>query len=366
MYKIDEEQMNRDLKELYNRAEPSMKEYETSRYIKMRLKEMGLEYTEAFETGVFGTLDTGADKTVAVRADMDALPFDEKGGQYRHLCGHHSNMTTLLTVLNVMVNIKSKLNVNVRFIFQPAEEVVSGSVQMIKAGCMDGVSEIFATHTTPDVEFGHVALVEGGTMAGSNHFDILLKGMSTHAAMPHMGTDTVTAAAEYIMSCQTILTRKKSPILDGLISFGKINGGEAANILPEEVKLEGTFRYFDKSVKKLIEHGMRVRLKNLEDFYGILAEYNVHEGTPPVICDAGIVSRLRDICIKKEIPLGEYEKSMGGEDFAYYLDHAPGAFIWIGVREGEDHPPLHNKKYTVPEGAPLPGVRLICEYLLGF
>ncbi len=152
------------------------------------------------------------------------------------------------------------------------------------------------------------------------------------------------------MSCQTILTRKKSPILDGLISFGAINGGSAANILPEEVRLAGTFRHFDKSVKKLIEHGMRVRLKAIEDFYGVMHKFTVHEGTPPVICDRNIVNKLRNICEEKGIKVTEYEKSMGGEDFAFYLDHAPGAFVWQGVRQGESHPPLHNSEYTVPEG----------------
>ncbi|PLX66836.1 MAG: hypothetical protein C0603_11610 [Denitrovibrio sp.] len=364
MYNIDEKQMNKDLKELYDRAEPSTKEFETSKYIKSRLDEMGLTYKEAFVTGLFGTLDVGAKKTIALRSDMDALPYNEACTEYRHLCGHHANMTTLLTVLEVMVKMKDKLNVNIRYIFQPAEELVSGSVEMINAGCMEGVDEILASHTSPDIEYGFAALVEGGTMAGSNHFDIVFKGMSTHAAMPHMGTDTVTAAAEYIMSCQTILTRKKSPILDGLISFGSINGGSAANILPGELRLAGTYRHFDKSVKQLIEHGMKVRLKAIEDFYGIMGEFTIHEGTPPVICDKSIVSKLHKICEEKGIVVTEYEKSMGGEDFAFYLEHAPGAFIWQGVRQGDSHPPLHNSKYTVPEGATLPAVKLLSEYLL--
>jgi len=366
MYKIDEKQMSRDLKELYDRAEPSLKEYRTSEYLKKRLDEIGLEYTECFETGIFGTLDTGADRMIAIRADMDALPYTEDRSQYRHLCGHHANMTTLLTTLSVLAKIKDKLNVNVRFIFQPAEELVSGSVEMIKAGCMEGVSEILATHTSPDIDYGRAALVEGGTMAGSNHMEIIIKGMSTHAAMPHLGTDTVTAAAEFIMSCQTILTRKKSPILDGVISFGAVNGGSAANILPEEVRLEGTYRHFDKSVKELIEHGIKLRLKNISDFYGVQTEFKIHDGTPPVICDKNIVDRLRSLCVEKGIEFTDYEKSMGGEDFAFYLEHAPGAFIWQGVRQGESHPPLHNKAYTVPEGATLPAVRLLTEYMLSF
>lgn len=364
MYQIDEKQMNEDLRQLYSIPEPSMKEFETSKYIKKRLGEMGLSYTEAFGTGLFGTLDVGADVTIGIRADMDALPYNEEKTEYRHLCGHHANMTTVLTILETLVKVKDKLNVNVRFVFQPAEELISGSIEMIKEGCMEGVSEMFATHTAPDVDYGYAAVVEGATMAGSVHFDVKIKGISTHAAMPHLGTDTVTAAAEYIMSCQTILTRKKSPILDGLISFGAINGGSAANILPGEVRLSGTFRYFDKSVKPLIEHGMKVRLKNLEDFYGVKGELILHDGTPPVICDKEIVQRLAETAKAKDIPLGYHEKGMGGEDFSYYLDHAPGAFIWQGARQGESHPPLHNKNYTVPEGATLPGVRLLVEYIL--
>lgn len=364
MYHIDEKQMSIDLKELYDRAEPSMKEFKTSEYIKKRLTEMGLTYKEAFNTGVFGTLDVGAGRTIAIRADIDALPYSADGKEYRHLCGHHANMTTLLTILNTLVKMKDKLNVNVRFIFQPAEELISGSLYMIEAGCMEGVDEIFATHTSPDVEYGYAALVEGGTMAGSNHFDIIIKGLSTHAAMPHLGTDTVTAAAELIMSCQTILTRKKSPIMDGVISFGSVNGGSASNILPEEVRLSGTYRHFEKEVKQVIEYGMKVRLKNIEDFYGVQTEFIIHDGTPPVICDRDVVGKLRRICEDKSIKVAEYKKSMGGEDFAYYLDHAPGAFIWQGVRQGESHPPLHNKNYTVPEGATLPAVRLLTEYLL--
>ncbi len=173
MYNIDEKQMNKDLKELYDRAEPSTKEFETSKYIKSRLDEMGLTYKEAFVTGLFGTLDVGAERTIALRSDMDALPYNEERTEYRHLCGHHANMTTLLTVLEVMVKMKDKLNVNIRYIFQPAEELVSGSVEMIDAGCMEGVDEILATHTSPDIEYGVAALVEGGTMAGSNHFEIV-------------------------------------------------------------------------------------------------------------------------------------------------------------------------------------------------
>jgi len=365
MYEIDKSQISIDLKELADRAEPAFEEFRTSAYLKERLSEMGISIDKEVRTGFFGTINTDSEITVALRADMDALPFNEDRSEYKHLCGHHANMTTLLTSLSILNKIKNKLNVNVRFIFQPAEELVSGSEVMIDGGCLEGVSEILATHTSPDVDLGQVALISGGCMAGSNHFDITFKGKSTHAAMPHTGSDVVTAACDFVSSAHMIISRLKNPVESGLISFGSINGGSAANILPEEVKVMGTYRHFDKHVKEIIEKGMADRLAGINAFYGVEGELDIHDGTPPVICDKGIVADLRDICMRSGMDISPFDsKVMGGEDFAFYLEHVPGAFIWQGVRSGDSHPPLHNKAYTVPDDAVLPGIKLLTEYIL--
>jgi amidohydrolase len=364
METINAKQAQIDLKELFELAEPSFQEHKTSAYIKERLTSMGLTGYKTVGTGIFGTIDAGKEKTIALRSDMDALPFNAEKTEYKHLCGHHANMTTLLGVLDYASANKEKLKYNIRYIFQPAEEVIGGAVTMIEGGCLEGVSEIFATHTTPDVELGSVALITGGCMAGSNHFEVHIKGKSTHAAMPNSGTDTVTAACEYIMSCQTIISRLKDPVESGLISFGKINGGTAANILPEEVVLEGTFRHFDPEIKILIENAMRTRLKAIEEFYGIKGELTVSDGTPPVICDKGLMDKLRKLCDSKQIPISSFDrKSMGGEDFAWYLEKVPGAFIWQGVATGGYQPPLHNKEYRVPNEAVYPGIKLLSAYI---
>ncbi|MGE4318800.1 MAG: M20 family metallopeptidase [Deferribacterales bacterium] len=363
---IDRQQVGRDLKELYDRAEPSFKEFRTSEYIQTRLKGMGLTDYKTAGTGIFGTIDAGREETVALRSDMDALPFNAEKTEYRHLCGHHANMTTLLGILDIITKNRDRLRYNIRYIFQPAEELVSGSVTMIDAGCMEGVTKIFATHTTPDAELGSVALVYGGCMAGSNHFDIYFRGRATHAAMPHKGADTVTAACEFVTSMQMAVSRLIDPTLSGLISFGMIHGGSAANILPEEVYVSGTYRHFEPEVKDTIEKAIKTRLKSVEEFYGIETELIIHDGTPPVICDKELMDGFRQVCEETGIPISKYDsKSMGGEDFAFYLQHARGAFIWQGVSTGGGyHPPLHNKDYKVPEEAVYPCITLLSEYLL--
>lgn len=363
--KTDRRQTEKDLNELYDRAEPSFKEFRTSEYIQKRLKEMGLHDFKTVETGIFGTVNAGKERTIALRADMDALPANPEKTEYMHLCGHHANMATLLAVLDNITKNRDRLKYNVRYIFQPAEELVSGSVRMIEAGCMEGVSEIFATHTTPDVELGAVALISGGCMAGSNHFEITVSGKSTHAAMPHTGADTVTAACEFIMSMQTAITRLKDPTEPGLISFGKINGGSAANILPSEVRIEGTYRHFDPRIKSLIEDALKTRLKSIEEFYGVKTRLDIHDGTPPVICDKKITEKLREVCHEEGIRISSFDsKSMGGEDFAFYLRYAPGAFLWQGVSTGGCHTPLHNIEYRVPDEAVYPCIDLLTAYLL--
>lgn len=363
---LDKAQAARDLKELYDRAEPSFGEVRTSEYIKSRLAEMGLTGYTTAGTGIYGTIDAGKDVTIALRCEMDALPYNEDHTEYRHLCGHHANMVTQLAVLGNIVKYKDKLKYNIRYIFQPAEELSGGSEKMIEAGCMEGVSKILSTHTSPDVEFGNVGFVPGRCMAGSNHFDVKITGSSTHAAHPNLGTDTITAACEFIMSMQTAITRLKDPVEPGLISFGRIHGGSAYNILPEEVAIGGTFRHFNPEVRTVIADAMKTRLKSIEDFYGVKTELSIEDGTPPVINDKDIIDELKQIAGELGIGVSAYDSmSMGGDDFAYYLPFAPGVVFWQGLNKGGWCPPMHNKDYFVPDDAVYPCIRILSAYVLG-
>jgi len=349
-------------KELGKLAEPSLEEYKTTEYIVEFLKECGYEPDFVGETGCYGTLDFGAEKTVALRADIDALPANEERTVYKHLCGHNLNMTALLMTLKILSLTKNKLNVNIRYIFQPAEELVSGAVIMIKEGCMKNVDEIYAIHAEPGLAAGKIGTISGPCMAGSNHFRIGMKGKGTHAAYPHKGNDVITAACTYISEAQKIVSRLIDPVQAGLISFGSIKGGYAANIIPDDVEIQGTFRFFDDGVKETICNQMNMLLKNTAEFYGCKGELEVYEGTPPVINDFELAPLILDRLKAHGIDAVRYERmSMGGEDFAFYLQHVPGLFLWAGVDETGNHPPLHNDNFYVPDVA----VVKACEAMLG-
>lgn len=346
---LSDEEILKTLGDLAEIAEPSLHEFKTTEYIIDFLKAIGLTPVKTNPTGCFGTIDTGSDITVALRADIDALPANPEKTVYKHLCGHHSNTATLLMTLKHIMQSEEKPKVNIRYIFQPAEELVSGAQIMIDAGCLDGVSLIFAGHTEPGLPVGKIGIKQGPAMAGSNHFKIYFKGASTHGAYPHKGNDCVTAAANYIMNVQTIITRLKDPTLPGLISFGSIHGGSASNSLPEKVSLEGTFRHFHKEILKLIPEKMQTVLNGINETYGVKGELLVYDGTPPVYNDEKLSAFTENLFNSLGFDIEPYNiMSMGGEDFAFYMQHVPGVFIWIGSGETQTHPPLHNENYFVP------------------
>ncbi|WP_202898559.1 M20 metallopeptidase family protein [Limisalsivibrio acetivorans] len=351
--------------ELAELAEPSFKEFKTTAYIKEFLESIGITPDNVYETGIWGTVDNGSDKTVALRSDIDALPFNEDKTEYRHLCGHNHNMTAVLMALKWIMENRDSLNVNIRYIFQPAEEMVSGASTMIERGCLEGVSCIYAMHAENEIPVGRAGVVRGPCMAGSNHFDIVFKGSATHAALPHKGTDTVSAAAYYINNAQTIVGRLCNPTMPALISFGSINGGSAANILPDSVRVMGTFRHFHLEIKEALVDGMQRLCASVKELFGVEAHLTIKDGTPPVVNDRelaeGIIERLdADLRFSFDKP------SMGGEDFAFYLEHVPGVFIWSGANESGSHPPLHSPDFYVPDETVVTSMRIMRCVLDGY
>lgn len=337
------------LDELALLAEPSFKEFETTKYIVNFLKNIGITPSHVFETGCYGTLDFGAEKTVAFRADIDALPINPEKTKYQHLCGHHHNTAALLLLLNYLQESGEKPKVNVRYIFQPAEEIVSGAKYMIAKGCLDDVSCIFSAHAESSIPLGKLAIKSGACMAGSHHLSITFRGNATHAAMPHLGNDTITAAADFITKAQMIVSRLKNPTLPGLISFGSIHGGSADNVIPDLVELNGTFRYFHSEVRTLIEEGLQKLARSVEELYGVKVEVVIKDGTHPVLNDPELALFLCGVADSEGLPRIEYDElTLGGEDFSEYLRTTKGVFVWSGANEHGNHPPLHNKDFYVP------------------
>jgi amidohydrolase len=343
------------LEDLGELAEPAFKEFETTKYIVNFLQENSISLDKVFETGCFGTINCGADKTIALRADIDALPTNPDGTEFKHLCGHHSHTSMLLLALKYLVQHQDELQVNIRYIFQPAEELVRGALFMMKEGCLEGCSEIYGIHVDPYQKLGSILLKSGEFMAGAGMFDIKFTGNSTHAAYPHTGDDVLVAASDYMNLCQKIISRFKNPIEKAVLSFAQISGGQAFNILAEELSMKGTYRYFDVEVKELIEQKMRVIGDAIKLIYGVDVVISAAEGTIPLHNDPELTAKLTEIFSASELQVNtELEPTMGGEDFAFYLEQCPGVFVNLGVAGDSGHPSLHNKDFFVPvEAVPL-------------
>jgi len=230
-YQPEAQQLLEDLGRI---AEPSFKEFETTKYIVNFLRENKVPLDQVFETGCFGTIDCGAEKTIALRADIDALPTNPEGTEFKHLCGHHSHTAMLLLALKYLIQHQDELKVNIRYIFQPAEEMGSGALFMMKEGCLKGCAEVYGIHVDAHQRLGEMLLKPGEFMAGAVMFEIKFSGNSTHAAYPHTGDDVLVAATDYVSLCQKIITRFKNPIKKAVLSFSQISGGQAFNILAED------------------------------------------------------------------------------------------------------------------------------------
>ncbi len=347
------------LNELEKIAEGSFSEFKTTYFISAKLKEYGIDNFKITNPGVFGEINANKDKTIAIRADIDALPVNPEKTEFKHMCGHHAHITILLEFLKIANKNKEKLTSNIRFIFQPAEEIGKGAEFMIKKGAIEGVNEIYGLHVEPLLKLGEIGLKKGVLLAGAKFFDIEFYGKSTHAALPHEGIDIFCVLADFILKSQLILSRNKDPVKSGVLSIGYVHGGDTYNIIPEKLKIKGTYRFFDFETDRLLNKKISSILESLKNFYGI--EYNLKfsSSTVPLINDNKIIEKIIDKLQNSEFKIiTEINPMMGSEDFAFYLQKIPGAFIRLGISKGENHPPLHNRNFFVPEETISYGIKL--------
>jgi len=356
------QQAEKLLKDLGRVAEPAFKEIKTTHYITDYLNKNGIPIDRVCTTGCYGTIDCGAEKTIALRADIDALPANPEGTEFKHLCGHHAHTTILLLALKHLAQHKSELKTNIRYIFQPAEEIVRGAEYMIGEGCLVNCSDIYGIHVDPRQKTGEMLLKAGELMAGVMTFDLAFKGTNTHAAFPHTGSDVLMAATDYTNLCQKIISRFKDPTKKAVLSFTQISGGQTYNVLPESCQIKGTLRYFDSEIKELTKTKLRDIVTAIKLIYDINIDLNFTHGVDPLHNDAGAIGKLTDIFTPSSLTVNTgLEPMMGGEDFACYLQKLPGAFIHLGIADGVDHPPLHNSEFYVPLEPVLVGTAIWVE-----
>jgi amidohydrolase len=368
---------------IHSHPELGFEEVETSRLVSEWLERFGIEVKRGVaKTGVVGLLRGGAPgKTVAIRADMDALPMDEATGVpyaskikgKMHACGHDAHVTILLGVARFFSSMRDKVKGNIKWIFQPGEEGFGGGKLMVEAGILEDpkVDAIFAAHVFPFLRTGQVGITEGKAMASSDKFTLRVIGKGGHGAYPHVTHDPILAAGHIITQIQSIVSRNVNPLDSAVVSFGAVHGGRAYNVIPDDVELTGTVRSLNPEVREELKSRIEQITRGVVVSLGLDYHYEFEYGYPVLINDAWMSKLVVSTCSKA---IGKdnveiLQPSMGAEDFAYYLEKCPGAIFRLGVRNEKKGliQPHHNTLFNIDEDVLPFGVemfvRVIDEFL---
>ncbi|AEI10117.1 Metal-dependentamidase/aminoacylase/carboxypeptidase [Corynebacterium resistens DSM 45100] len=359
---------------LHRNPELSHMEYLTTDFIMETLSAAGLQPERLPTNGVVADIGPVNEPMIAFRGDIDALPIQEVTGLdfasevpgVMHACGHDMHTTVVLglaVALAAFVDAHGPdaLGVRVRFIFQPAEEVMDGgATEVIAAGALNGVSQIFALHCEPKLRSGEVGLRVGAITSASDVVEIVLRGTGGHTSRPHLTSDLVFAAGLVATQLPLQFTRRVDPRSGTVVTFGAINGGATFNAIPEEVRLLGTFRTADVSVWRQGEELITELVEDIVRPTGAKVEIRYTKGVPPVSNDDVSTSLLAQ-AVKEVDPhaLKEAPQSSGGEDFSWYLEHVPGSMARLGTWNGKgERPDLHQPDIVFDERALRVGIRM--------
>lgn len=359
---------------LHRNPELSHMENRTTAFIAEELRAAGLRPQLLPSTGVIVDLGPRDKPRVAFRGDIDALPIDEVTGLdfasespgVMHACGHDLHTTIVLGLAVALSEYvaafgEDALGVQVRLIFQPAEEVMDGgAVDVIEAGALEGVARIFAVHCEPKLRTGEIGVRTGPITSASDVVEVILRGHGGHTSRPHMTADLVYAAGLVATQLPGLLSRRVDPRTGTVVAFGAINGGSTFNALPQEVRMLGTFRTADVGVWRRGKEILEQLLQDIVAPTGAQLELRYTKGVPPVTNDDVSTAALAQ-AVQKVDPhaLKEAPQSSGGEDFSWYLEHVPGSMARLGTWNGRgDKPDLHQPDIIFDERALTVGIRL--------
>jgi len=360
--------------------ELSFEEVETTRELKKRLEDMGIEVTTFDDyNGLVGIIKGGKPgATVMLRADIDALPVEEKTGLpfastngNMHACGHDNHMAMLLGAAKILMEGREELEGTVKLLFQSAEESCYGAEYYVRNGILDDAQAIFGMHIWGTLDAPLINIAEGGRMASCDNFTITVKGTSSHGSAPHLGKDAVVAAASLVMNLQTFVSRMNDPLNILVITIGTVHGGQRFNIIANEVKLEGTIRTYSRELRKTIEADLRNIIVCTAQALGCTAALDYKAYLGPVINDHEDLNRIaRGAAVKLygEEGLTEMQRLSGSEDFSILADKVPGVYAFIGCVNKEIGAIYcnHNDKFTVDETVLHRGAALYAQFAVDF
>ncbi len=376
IFSDDIEEAIRFRRVLHKNPELSGEEYQTALRIKEQLDAEGIYYEQVLETGVLAIIDGAhAGATVALRADIDALPITEDTGLsfksetdgVMHACGHDAHTAMMMSACKILNRNRDKIHGRVLIIFQPSEEdaPLGGAGPMIETGIFDKYrpDAIFAQHVWPNLELGKFGIMSGPIMGNSDRILIKIQGKGGHAAVPNEAVDPIVIASQVISNIQTIISRNVDPFDPAVITIGTIEGGVAANIIADSVNLRGSMRSLSEKSRTTMVSRLTEVVENTARTLGGDATLEVQSGYPATINDPSWASVLRETVIDEygEAAAPALRPSLAGEDFSKFLLKFPGAYYWLGMQGEVEQFPLHHPKFDVNEASFEYGINMLLK-----
>lgn len=371
-------------REFHRHPEVSRKELWTAERIEKELDSIGItEHRRVDGSGVYAVLrgELGGERVMALRADIDALPIEERHPDLEycsreagvmHACGHDGHITCLLGAAKLLYAHKGEFGGEVRFFFQHAEEVGYGADRFMETDLWHGAGRVFGLHVAPDLPTGQVGIKAGANNASVDHFTITIKGTAAHVSLPHKGADAVYMASQIVVALQSLVTRLTSPVEPLLIGVGKITAGDAYNIVADHAVLEGTVRAVSVETRQATQERMDTLCRQTAALYGGSATVEWEDFTCPLVNPADICREAGALVTEVfggEALVTDRPLSLGGDDFARFQKKIPGVYAYLGCGN-PDKPdslrPLHNEKFDLDEAALPIGATLHAEYAMRY
>jgi len=349
---------------LHRVPERGFAEFKTQKIVMDALDELGIPY-KTERTWVIGLIEGALPgDVVALRADMDALPIEEpEGCAFRsehpgmmHACGHDAHTAILLGAAKVLAGMRDQLRGSVKLLFQPAEETDGGAEPMVQAGAMENphVDRVYGLHVMPNLPVGTIETRVGTLNASTDSVKITIHGKAGHGAYPERSVDAIVGSAQVICALQTLVSRNLSPLSSAVLSLGMIEGGTAQNIICDQVVIRGTLRTANSEIRSMMKRRIEEVASGVAQAMGCTADVEVSSGYAALVNDAQEANRVRRVAARlfgAENAVEKAEPSMGGEDFSFFCDEAPGAFFHVGCVRKEEMPapPLHSRDFALDE-----------------
>ncbi len=368
---VSEQALIAFFQDLHRHPELGRQEFRTTEKIRAALTEAGVAIVDpGLGTGLIAVIrGSRPGRTIGLRADMDALPIQEESGLpyascepgKMHACGHDFHTACMLGAALLLKEREAELPGTVKIVFQPSEEISDGGMRMVKTGLLDDCAEFYAGHAYPGFPAGTLGIKPGPVMAAPDAFTLRIIGKGAHAGNPHQGVDPIPAAAAFIQSAQTLMSRVKDAFEPAVLSVTHVEAGSTWNVVPEEALIEGTLRTLNQALRRQMHERVRLMADCVAQAHGCRAAFSWMIGPDPVINDETLCREAARVAASLGLRVDRQENTMGGEDFSEFLKIGPGVFVRIGTGGGYTN---HHPRFTADPAALWPAARFFAELAL--